>query len=44
MVPRIPARTRPTLRITRRTSRGMIPIAAMPLPDVKPRPSDFARV
>ena len=30
-------------RMTRRISRGMRPTAAMPVPGVKPRPSDLAR-
>ncbi len=38
------ARMRPRLRMTRRTSRGMTPTAAIPVPAVKPRPSDLARV
>ena len=38
-----PARIRPRLRMTRRTSRGMTPTAAMPVPAVNPSPSDFAR-
>ena len=40
----VPVRTRPSEMITRRISRGMTPTAARPMPAVKPRPSDFARV
>ena len=31
-------------RMTSRISRGMTPTAAIPVPAVKPRPSDLARV
>ena len=41
--PSRPAPTSPMLRMTSRTSRGMTPTAAMPVPAVKPRPSDLAR-
>ena len=44
LVPRTPVRTSPMDRTTSRTSRGMMPTAAMPVPAVKPRPSDLARV
>jgi hypothetical protein len=39
-----PATTRPRLRMTSRISRGIRPTAAIPVPAVKPRPSDLARV
>src|SRR5487761_2599964 len=41
--PARPAAHSPSVRTTRRTSRGMSPIDAMPVPVVKPSPSDLAR-
>ena len=41
--PSTPARIRPTVRITMRTSRGREADVGHAVPGVKPRPSDFAR-
>ena len=41
--PKMPARIEPRERMTSRISRGISPTAAMPVPSVKPRPSDLAR-
>ena len=39
-----PPITRPIVSTTRRTSRGMMPTVAIPLPALNPRPSALARV